>query len=87
MHISARGQVCRSKRQFTCDLARPAELLLPRWTWTICLWSIQACDFQHLDSDCPYANSLWQERHLLASSLLFQVLYPCQPPHVLSIFI
>lgn len=79
---------CRSEWRFTCALAGPAELQLPGWTWTICLQSPPACGFQDLGSETlPYANSPWQERHLLASPLLFPVLRACQPPHVLSIFI
>ena len=45
MQISAWGQVCRSESQFTCDLAGSTEILLSDWTWTICLWSIPACNF------------------------------------------
>lgn len=50
--------------------------------------SLPASGFQELGSDTPpYANSLWQERHLLASPFLLPVPHHCQPPHVLSIFI
>lgn len=43
--------MCRPESQFTCDLVGSTEFPLSYWTWIICLWSIPACNFQHLGSE------------------------------------